>query len=133
MPTYEYYCEDCHHHFEEFKKMDEYGPQTNCPKCSKIENTRRVFSPIAITRAGTSRDTVDRVLGSESEKRWEDISERRKIKDKIRKESGNQAIESSIKKDESGKINYEYKSVSKERIEERKTLYSEFSKQDKKS
>jgi putative FmdB family regulatory protein len=131
MPTYEYFCEDCNYHFEEFKKMDEAGPQTNCPKCSKIEATRRVFSPVGIMRAGTSRDTVDRLIGAEAEKRWEDINDRKKQKDKIRKESGNQAIKSEIKKDDSGKINYEYKSVNKERIEERKTLYSEFSKQEK--
>jgi hypothetical protein len=83
-------------------------------------------------RSGTSRDTVDRLIGAEAEKRWEDINDRKKQKDKIRKESGNQAIKSEIKKDESGKINYEYKTVNKERIEERKTLYSEFSKQEKK-
>ncbi len=34
MPTYEYECETCHHHFEEFQTMTE-KPIQKCPKCGK--------------------------------------------------------------------------------------------------
>jgi putative FmdB family regulatory protein len=34
MPTYEYECEACHHHFEEFQSMTE-KPLQKCPKCGK--------------------------------------------------------------------------------------------------
>jgi len=34
MPTYEYECESCHHHFEEFQTMTE-KPIRKCPKCGK--------------------------------------------------------------------------------------------------
>jgi len=34
MPTYEYECETCHHHFEEFQNMKD-EPIKKCPKCGK--------------------------------------------------------------------------------------------------
>jgi len=34
MPTYEYECETCHHHFEEFQTMTD-TPIQKCPKCGK--------------------------------------------------------------------------------------------------
>ncbi len=33
MPTYEYHCPDCHHHFEELQSMKE-PPLKVCPNCS---------------------------------------------------------------------------------------------------
>ena len=32
MPTYDYECKDCGHHFEAFHSMSA-DPLTNCPKC----------------------------------------------------------------------------------------------------
>jgi putative FmdB family regulatory protein len=34
MPTYEYECETCHNHFEEFQNMTD-QPIQKCPKCGK--------------------------------------------------------------------------------------------------
>jgi putative FmdB family regulatory protein len=34
MPTYEYECETCHHHFEEFQNMTD-KPIQKCPRCGK--------------------------------------------------------------------------------------------------
>jgi putative FmdB family regulatory protein len=34
MPTYEYECETCGYHFEEFQKMTD-TPIQKCPKCGK--------------------------------------------------------------------------------------------------
>ena len=41
MPTYEYECEACGHHFDEFQSMSE-EPLTKCPKCGK-KKLRRLF------------------------------------------------------------------------------------------
>ena len=41
MPTYEYECEACGHHFDEFQSMSE-EPLTKCPKCNK-KKLRRLF------------------------------------------------------------------------------------------
>lgn len=42
MPTYEYECETCHFHFEEFQKMTD-KPLQKCPKCGK--RVKRLISP----------------------------------------------------------------------------------------
>ncbi len=34
MPTYEYECEHCGHHFEKFQSMSE-APVKKCPECGK--------------------------------------------------------------------------------------------------
>lgn len=49
----------------------------------------------------------------------------KKIKSEKRQDH---AVAAQLSKDESGKIKYEYKSVSKERLEERKAIYSEYKK-----
>lgn len=41
MPTYEYHCDACEHHFDEFQSMAE-KPLKKCPKCSKPK-LRRIF------------------------------------------------------------------------------------------
>ncbi len=41
MPTYEYECEACGHHFDEFQSMSEES-LTKCPECGK-KKLRRLF------------------------------------------------------------------------------------------
>src|SRR5438105_6847919 len=41
MPTYEYHCDGCEHHFDEFQSMMD-KPLKKCPKCGKPK-LRRVF------------------------------------------------------------------------------------------
>lgn len=41
MPTYEYHCDGCEHHFDEFQAMSE-EPLKRCPKCKK-NKLRRIF------------------------------------------------------------------------------------------
>jgi putative FmdB family regulatory protein len=41
MPTYEYECDACSHHFEEFQSMTE-EPLKKCPVCKKSK-LRRIF------------------------------------------------------------------------------------------
>src|SRR5438067_13797124 len=41
MPTYEYHCDACEHHFDEFQSMME-PPLKKCPKCKKSK-LRRIF------------------------------------------------------------------------------------------
>ena len=44
MPTYEYECEKCGHHFEEFQSITE-EPLTKCPKKNCKGKVHRVISP----------------------------------------------------------------------------------------
>ena len=41
MPTYEYKCDACGHHFDEFQSIKE-EPLKDCPKCARPD-LRRVF------------------------------------------------------------------------------------------
>ena len=41
MPTYEYHCDACEHHFDEFQSITE-SPLKKCPKCKKPK-LRRIF------------------------------------------------------------------------------------------
>jgi putative FmdB family regulatory protein len=41
MPTYEYHCDACAHHFDEFQSITE-EPLKKCPKCRKPK-LRRIF------------------------------------------------------------------------------------------
>jgi putative FmdB family regulatory protein len=41
MPTYEYHCDGCEHHFDEFQSMKD-PPLKKCPKCRKSK-LRRIF------------------------------------------------------------------------------------------
>ena len=44
MPTYEYWCEDCHKTFETVLSLSEYGKQpVECPGC-KGKNVKRQMS-----------------------------------------------------------------------------------------
>src|SRR5438093_437679 len=41
MPTYEYHCDRCEHHFDEFQSIND-PPLKKCPQCGKPK-LRRVF------------------------------------------------------------------------------------------
>jgi len=41
MPTYEYHCDACEHHFDEFQSIND-EPLKKCPECGK-KKLRRVF------------------------------------------------------------------------------------------
>ena len=41
MPTYEYHCDACENHFDEFQSMMD-KPLKKCPKCKK-QKLRRIF------------------------------------------------------------------------------------------
>jgi len=41
MPTYEYHCDGCEHHFDEFQSIND-KPLKKCPQCGKSK-LRRIF------------------------------------------------------------------------------------------
>jgi putative FmdB family regulatory protein len=41
MPTYEYHCDACEHHFDEFQSIND-KPLKKCPKCGRVK-LRRIF------------------------------------------------------------------------------------------
>ena len=51
MPTYEYACRECEHHFEVVQSFKD-DPLTDCPNCSAAA-LRKVFHPIGISFKGS--------------------------------------------------------------------------------
>lgn len=126
MPTYNYNCEPCNYEFEEsFKKMED--DTSSCPKCGK-EAARGVSMP-NVLRANTSRDSADMKIGAIAEKQWEKINSRKEERKKVREQTGVQALGVSMAR-ENGEIKYKYSPVSKERIAERKEIFSRAEKAD---
>src|SRR5438067_12736800 len=52
MPTYEYHCDACEHHFDEFQSMME-PPLKKCPKCKKSKLRRLLGTGAAIIFKGS--------------------------------------------------------------------------------
>lgn len=50
MPTYEYQCKTCGHHFEQFQRFSD-DPLKECPKCSA--EIRRVIYPTGVIFKGS--------------------------------------------------------------------------------
>jgi putative FmdB family regulatory protein len=66
MPTYDYQCQSCEHHFELVMKMSEYDTKMKppCPECGAEEQSIRVFSPPMINFSGDGWSTKNsRIAG----------------------------------------------------------------------
>ena len=128
----EFFCEKCKYLFEKnnvppFKENGAPNYYTSCPKCGDVEASIQ-YKVNEDIKTHPSNST-DMIVGKESEKRWAGYEERKSMKEKIRKETGNIAVGLEMKKkSQLDKINYEYKTVSKERIQERKALYADYEK-----
>ena len=61
MPTYEYECKKCHHHFEVFQAMSD-EPLKKCPKCGK-ELRRLIFGGAGVIFKGSGFYVTDKAAG----------------------------------------------------------------------
>ncbi|HZZ57147.1 MAG TPA: FmdB family zinc ribbon protein [Opitutaceae bacterium] len=52
MPTYEYACSKCGHHFEQFQSMSD-APLKKCPKCKKLALKRLIGGGAGLIFKGT--------------------------------------------------------------------------------
>ncbi len=119
MPTYEYRCEPCEVEFEETLLQQEdvkkYSQQHPCPNCHEmaprlgISVTNFKFAGGVRRESGVhgqsgSHDldypTLDKAVGRSSEKKWQRITREQAERNKIRKETGVNAIS----KDKDGKF-----------------------------
>lgn len=103
-PTFEYLCEDCKIVFEETlidpDEVKEYASCHPCKNCSSIAK-RVAISLVNFQFKGTpghsgSHDldypTLDKAVGRSSASKWEDINRRKEAADKVRRETGVNAI-----------------------------------------
>jgi putative FmdB family regulatory protein len=59
MPTYDYECQNCEHHFELVMKISEYDTDLKppCPECGAEKQSTRVFTPPMINFSGDGWST----------------------------------------------------------------------------
>ena len=79
MPTYEYECSLCHHHFERKQRFDE-EPVAICPKCQG--KARRVLHSTPVIFKGSGFYTTDNRKGDAGEKAEERVPDKGKRKEK---------------------------------------------------
>lgn len=110
MPTYEYYCKHCKIIFEsllisrsEVKKYKEVYPCKTCgKKCNRVPSASNFqFKGISEgdpTRVGNSGvhdldyPSLDKAIGRSANRKWKEISKRKKVRDKVRQELGTNSI-----------------------------------------
>jgi len=92
MAIYEFRCLDlgCNVVTEHICSMSQRPESIACSRCGGP--TEQKFSIVGILTGNMSNPSLDVAIGKDAAKRWETIHERAAIKDKIRRESGKQAI-----------------------------------------
>ena len=92
MPTYDYRCDSCGVVQEFVKSFKAPLPESlPCPRCGEDSFHVWLTAP-GIMTTGMSHKTIDVAIGKDAEARWEKINERKAQRDKLRKESGEQAL-----------------------------------------
>lgn len=138
MPLYEYRCADCRREFEDISSYEDRDNKRACPSCSGNNIERKISSFGINTTIDSRTDTayspkeVDKVIGAESEKRWETYhkgwkdhyAERRK-----KRLEGKEVKEVVINKGSDGKVHpFEHLGTPKEQ-DFRKRYTQEYKKQ----
>jgi putative FmdB family regulatory protein len=110
MPTYEFACENCEIIFEELllstEEISKYSASHPCKECGKIAN--RIPSAASFVFKGKSEGdptkkggsgfhdldyhTLDKAIGRSANRKWKMYDARKAERDKVRKESGTNAI-----------------------------------------
>lgn len=115
MPLYRYICNSCDLEFEEIRKYEQRDDAQECPDCKSKESSRVLAVPFGIgTKLDPKKDTIyspkeiDKVVGAESEKKWEGYDKRWKKRYEERQKKrwermGVQPGEVNIPKDKDGK------------------------------
>lgn len=83
MPMYTYKCAECGHEFDELVKYSVRDEAQVCKLCGKVTGSRKEVTRFGIsTRIDPKRETVysrkeiDKVVGSDAEKKWQGYDER---------------------------------------------------------
>jgi putative FmdB family regulatory protein len=77
MPTYEFVCTACGQKFEELKKAGD--NDAKCPVCDG--KAERVMSVPNVIVSG-AKSSVDSVIGADAERRWSQIADQKKQRDR---------------------------------------------------
>lgn len=91
MPLYDYQCQGCGTYHEVYALMDDRKDEIECPRCHGAAE-QVILSAPGIMTGNMSNQTQDVAIGKHANQRWEQITERKAMRDKARRESGVQTI-----------------------------------------
>jgi putative FmdB family regulatory protein len=92
LPTYDYRCDACNVVQEFIQSIHKPLPETlPCPKCGCDSFHVFLVSPGVIT-SNMTHQSIDVSIGRDAEARWGKLTERKAVRDKIRRESGKPGI-----------------------------------------
>jgi hypothetical protein len=74
--------------------MDQAEKGTYCPKCNNLTSNKLPPSGVGFKMAEPKSipKDIDLAVGRDAEKRWEEYEDKKRIKEKIRKESGSEKL-----------------------------------------
>jgi putative FmdB family regulatory protein len=92
MPTYTFKCPSCSLRFEKSLKVNE-DHGIPCPSCGVAVN-KLPPSSVGMKMAEPTKipKDIDKAVGKDAEKKWMDYEEKKKVKEKLRKESGSEKL-----------------------------------------
>ena len=92
MPIYEYICVKCKLKFEKIFSKAHDIKKESCPNCSSEAD--RVISMVnhQFAESKSIPKEIDKKVGVDSEKRWLEYEDRKKLKDQVRKEAGTEKL-----------------------------------------
>lgn len=78
MPTYDYECQGCEHHFEIVMKMSEYDSKVKppCPECGREQQVLRIFTPPMVNFSGDGWATKNNRIAQQMRKKNKRLASR---------------------------------------------------------
>jgi len=94
MPNYTFKCEKCSTRFERSLKLEQADKGALCPSCGNKTANKLPPSGVGFKMAESKKipKDIDLAVGKDAEKKWEEYDEKKRIKDKIRKETGSERL-----------------------------------------
>lgn len=89
MAIREYKCPECGVMVEKILPTSTTpNPTIPCPRCGKDANFLSIPTSIGILTDNFQEQKVDIAIGKDADRRWQDISDRQQIRDRVRQQSG---------------------------------------------
>jgi len=88
MPIYEFICSKCQLKFEKTYSRTNDLKKEECPNCYAESDRVVSMSNFRFAESKAIPKEIDKKVGKDAEKRWLEYEDRKKVKDKIREDSG---------------------------------------------
>jgi putative FmdB family regulatory protein len=94
MPNYTFKCDNCNTRFEKSLKIEQAEKGIACINCGTITTNKLPPSGVGFKMAESKKipKDIDLAVGKDAAKKWEEYEEKKRLKDKIRKESGSERL-----------------------------------------